>query len=39
MFIPTEELVIPTLISTNETNAEIETQPIILEERISKFST
>ena len=39
MFIPTEELVIPTLISTNEANAEIETQPVILEDKISKFST
>ena len=39
MFIPTEELVISTLISTNEANVEIETQPVIIEDRISKFPT
>ena len=39
MFYPTAELVIPILISTNEANAETETQPVTVEERISKFST
>ena len=38
MFIPTEKLVIPKLISTNEANAEIETQPVIIEDRMDKFS-
>ena len=33
MFIPPEEPIIPTLISTNETNAEFETQPVTVEER------
>ena len=39
MFIPTAELVIPTGISTNEANAEIETQPVTVQARINKFST
>ena len=39
MFHPTAELVIPILISSNEANAETETQPVTVEERISKFST
>ena len=39
MLIPTEELVIPTLVPTNKENAKIETQPVIVEDRISKFST
>ena len=33
MFIPPEEPVMPTLISSNETNAEFKTQPVIVEER------
>ena len=37
MFIPTAELVIAT--QTNEANAEIEMQPVIVEARISKCST
>ena len=36
MFISTEELVIPTGTQTNEANAEIETQPVIAEDIISK---
>ena len=36
MFISTEELVIPTGRQTNEANAEIETQPVIAEDIISK---
>ena len=36
IFIPTAELVIPTGIATNEANAEIETQPVIFETKISK---
>ena len=39
IFIPTTELVIPTGTQTNEANAEIETQPVTVKERISKFST
>ena len=39
MFNPTAELVIPTKIVTNEANAEIETQPVTVETKISKFST
>ena len=39
MLIPTEELVIPTLVSTNKENAKIEMQPVIVEDRIIKFST
>ena len=39
MFIPTAELVIPTGTQTNESNAEIETQPVTVEVRISKCST
>ena len=34
MFNPTAELVIPTGISTNEGNAEIETQPVTVKARI-----
>ena len=39
IFIPTAELVKLTGEETNETNAESETQPVIVEARISKFST
>ena len=39
MFIPTAELVIPIGIQTNQANAEIETQPVTVEARISKIST
>ena len=39
MFIPTAELVIPIGIQTNQANAEIETQPVTVESRISKIST
>ena len=35
IFIPTEELVILTGAQANETNAEIETQPVTFEARIS----
>ena len=35
-FIPTAELVIPTGTQTNEANAEIETQPVTVETKISK---
>ena len=38
MFILTEEFVIPTETRTNEANAEIETQPVAVEARISKCS-
>ena len=38
-FIPTFELVIPTGTQTNETNSEMETQPVIVETKISKCST
>ena len=34
MFNPTAELIIPTGISTNEGNAEIETQPVTVKARI-----
>ena len=39
IYIPIAELVIPTGIQTNEANAEVETQPVIAEDRISKFWT
>ena len=39
MSIPTAELKIPTGTQTNEANAEIETQPVIVEASISKSST
>ena len=39
MFVPAAELVIPTRTQTNEANAEIETQPVTVEARISKCST
>ena len=39
IFIPTSELVIPTVIATNEPNAESETQPVTVETKISKCST
>ena len=39
MFIPTAELVIPIAIQTNQANAEIETQPVTVQARISKVST
>ena len=38
MFNPTAELVIPTGIATNEVNAEVETQPVIVQSKISKTS-
>ena len=38
MFIPTAELVIPAGTQTNEANAEIETQPVVVQARISKGS-
>ena len=38
MFIPTAELVIPAGTQTNEANAEIETQPVVVQARISKCS-
>ena len=39
MFISTAELVIPTETQTNKANAETETQPATVEDRISKFAT
>ena len=36
IFIPTAELVIPTGIATNEANAEIETQAVTAQTKISK---
>ena len=39
VFIPTAELVIPTGIVTNKANAEIETQPVPVEVKISKSPT
>ena len=39
MFILTEELVISTLIPVHEANAEIETQPVIIEARIGGCTT
>ena len=39
VLIPTAELVIPTGTKTNEANAEIETQPVIVETKISQCST
>ena len=39
IFNHTAELVIPIRTQTNEANAEIETQPVIVEARISKCST
>ena len=38
MFIPTAELEIPTGAQTNEANADIETQPVTVEARITKCS-
>ena len=38
-FIPTAELVIPIGTQTNEANAEIETQPVIVGTKISKCLT
>ena len=38
-FIPTVELMIPTRTQTNEANTEFEKEPVIVEARISKFST
>ena len=38
-FIPTAELVIPAGTQTNKANTEIETQLVIVEAKISKFST
>ena len=39
IFIPIAELVIPTRLQTSEANADVETQPVIVEDRISKFPT
>ena len=39
IIIPIAELVILTETRINEANAEIQTQPIIVEDRISTFST
>ena len=39
VFIPIAELVMPTGTQVNERYAKIETQPVIAEDRISKFST
>ena len=39
IFIPTAELAIPTETQTNEANAEIETQPVTIETKISRCST
>ena len=39
IFIPIVELVIPMGIATIEANAEIETQPVTVETKISKCST
>ena len=39
IFIPTTELVLPTVTQTNEANAEIETQPVTAETKKSKCST
>ena len=36
IFIPTAELVMPTGIATNEANAEIKTQPVTVDAKISK---
>ena len=38
-FIPTAELVLSTGTQTNEANAEIQTQPVTVETKISKCST
>ena len=38
-FIPTAEFVISTGTQTNEANAEIQTQPVTVETKISKCST
>ena len=39
IFIPTAELVIPTGRQTKELNAEIEAELVIVEAKISKYST
>ena len=39
IFIPFPELVISAWVTTNEANAEIETQPVTVETKISKCST
>ena len=39
MFIPTAELIMPIGTQTSEANAEIETQSVIVKDRISKCST
>ena len=39
IFTPTAELLMPTATQTNEANVEIETQPVIVEAKISKCST
>ena len=37
-FVPTAELLIPTETESNEADAEMETQPVTVEDRISKSS-
>ena len=39
VFVPTAEFIIPTGTQTNQANAEIETQPVFVEVKISKYST
>ena len=39
VFVPTAEFIIPTGTQTNQANAEIETQPVFVEVKISKCST
>ena len=39
IFIPTVELVLQTKTETNEANAEIETQPVAVETKMSKCSS
>ena len=39
IFVPIAKLVIPTGTKTNEANAEIQTQPVTVETKTSKFST
>ena len=39
IFTPTTELVIPTVTQTNKENAEIETQPMTVDAKISKCAT
>ena len=39
IFNPTVEFVIPTVTETNEANEEVETEPVIIEAKLSKWST